>query len=200
MGQSGGIDAIDAIDALWQSHFLARSLFPRMDEQLALSRQQAWAPPGFYGESPYGLIVMKAPITTHDVDLNNRVAHWLNENFVIRLYALLQTFGVAKIDDPEAPGYDHYRIVRRLRDKLAHGSAGHYHQKDAADRDALERLQRVCPGFVSPSDYEGRFDLSISDVLWPLVVGCREYAATVLGAPQPLNVLEPTPPGQGWTS
>ncbi len=192
--------AVETIDSLWRSHYSARSLFPRMDPQLADSGLREWSPPGFYDESPYQRVVMKQPITSSDVEFNNDVAHWMNENFIIRLYAILQTYQVAKVDQPDAPGYDAYKIVRRLRDKLAHGSSGRYDASDSLDRDALARLNRVCRELVEPQDYDGRFDLSISGVLFPLLLGCREYAAAILGLPRPIVPLEPTPPGWDWTS
>lgn len=191
---------IEAIDSLWKAFFLTRSLFPRMDESLAESGAQWWEPPGFYDESPYLLIVSKWPVTDADVAENNRVAHWLNENFLIRLYAILEVFDVVKIDRPEAPGYDQYKVVRALRNKLAHGSSGRYDKSKSEDREALERLKRICPEFTPPERYGGRFDLSISAVLWPLVVGVREYAAHVLELTECLWCLEPTPPGMEWTS
>ena len=189
--------AVDAIDDLWDRFYMARSLFPRMDAAMAGVR--AWEPPEYYAESPYAAVVMKRPVDLHDVDLNNDVAHWINENLIVRLYAILQVFEVAKADLPDAPGYDHYRVVRRLRDKIAHGSS-RYNAARSEDRDALERLRRICPGFTPPEEYGGRFDLSISEVLWPLALGCRDYAAAVCGLSQPLGLLEPAPPGHEWIS
>lgn len=191
--------AISAIDRLWRSFFLSRALFPRMDESLADHAATQWTPPDFYSKSPYRLVIMKEPITRLDVQQNNETAHWLNENFLVRLYALLEVYGIAKVDAPDAHGYDEYRIVRRLRHKLAHGSTGRYDNSEPSDRDALARLVRSCPSFTPPDKYGGRFDLSISDVLWPLVVGVRRYAADVLELDEPLWALEPTPPGLAHT-
>jgi len=200
MAKHGRPTAIETIDSLWRSHYNARSLFPRMDAALADSGQDGWSPPSFYDESPYLLVTMKQPISAADVEFNNYVAHWMNENFIIRLYAILQAYDVAKVDAPNASGYDEYKIVRRLRDKLAHGSSGRYDASDKNDRDALERLRRVGRGFVEPDDYDGRFDLSISGVLFPLLLGCRDYAAAVLGLPRPVVPLEPAPSDWAWTS
>lgn len=183
---------VKAIDDLWYRLYLARSLFPRMDYSMAEADVAKWSPPDYYAESPYAEVVMKRPVDTADVDQNNEVAHWINENFIVRLYAILQVFGIAKSDLCDAPGYDHYKVVRRLRDKIAHGSS-RYNSDRAEDRDALERLRRVCPGFTPPDRYDGNFDLSISEVLWPLASGCRDYAAAVCGLPSPLSMLAPAP-------
>ncbi|MHB1324425.1 MAG: hypothetical protein ACYCXZ_08870 [Coriobacteriia bacterium] len=186
--------AVTTVDALWRQFYLARSLFPRMSDDMADAGVVSWSPPGYYDESPYAAVVMKRAVAADDVAQNNAIAHWINENLIVRLYAVLQVFDVPKSDLPDAPGYDHYRVVRRLRDKIAHGS-NRYNDKRDEDIEALERLTRVCPGFTQPERYGGRFDLSISEVLWPLVNGCRDYAATVLGMPLPLTALEPAPPG-----
>jgi hypothetical protein len=95
----------------------------------------------------------------------------LNENFIIRLFALLESYGIYSKIDKELEGSEEIDILRRLRMVLAH-SLGKYHPNDPDQRKLVDRIiKRMGLRIDDPAE----FPLDIDKVIDPLVRGCKTY-------------------------
>ncbi len=131
-----------------------------------------------------------APIYTEDVELyypngltldqirrNNDIAHWHNQNFILRLNALLESLKLVgqsvKLERTATGGNEVY-LVRRLRNKFAHGP-GKYHPKS---KDARKLMREIADHFgLQDVDIKTVKDypLGIKEVVIPLTQGCKQY-------------------------
>jgi hypothetical protein len=80
------------------------------------------------------ILKFSKPLTRNDIDRNNEISRWLNESFIIRLYALLDSYKVYSPNiDKTLDGNEELDILRRLRRILAH-SLGRYHPNDPDEK------------------------------------------------------------------
>lgn len=119
--------------------------------------------------------------TIHTADrCNTEAGHWINEAFVIRLWAVLEAHhivdGVKKID-PTLPGASVVDLCRHLRQRFAHAT-GRIKGKDARRLDS--KLREVFGLGDQSSIFVDRFILSKGDVLRPMHAQCRAYAEALL--------------------
>lgn len=155
-----------------------RSVFPRLGRHLAGST--CFEAPAYYRQLGLHVQVeLEQPMTVEFIDGLNEIAHWINENFVLRLYAVLESHGLFQqgIRDDVA-GHDEMDILRRLRNKIGHGS-GKYDPTDTDKRKLYERL--VNHFGVDPQTYledATKYPLAVSQVLVPLAKACKDYAIT----------------------
>jgi len=133
-------------------------------------------PGGYYDDAtPYEFIVFKRPVTPESRVAHNAIATWNNENFLLRLWAILESNGFTKPIRESAAGSDHVKLLKRLRQHFGHGSG----RFDPSKSDHL-RLQRdIVKLFPGIGAAEG-IPLSIDTVLEPMLVHCREYVQDVL--------------------
>ena len=140
----------------------------------------------FYRAEGYDAIVKFAePLTDQKIDGLNDAGHWINQGFVVRLAALLQSCqiigtkgsGIQLI--PGLDGYEEVSILRELRNAFAH-SSGKY---DSTDSDKRKLYNRVIKHFsLDPKQYpedDGKFPIPIDKVLVPLAEGCKKYVRAV---------------------
>ena len=123
--------------------------------------------------------VFSEGVSAEGIDRINEIGHWISQNFVVRLCALLESFSVLsnKISiDFNLDGANHVNIVRRLRHNFAH-SSGRFHPNDSDHQKTMKLMQ----------DYLGisienlsAWPLAIDTVLEPLFEGCKEYAKNKL--------------------
>jgi hypothetical protein len=175
---------IRQIDEQIQYLHRVRSLFPRLSTELVGHTE--FSTPPYYGNMGLGVwFRFTSPLTSEFITEFNDLAHWINQNFVLRLYAVLESNGlispIIRIR-PDIEGHDEVDILRRLRNSVGHGS-GRY---DPTDPDKRQLFQRIVAHFDldvgEDSERGGQYPLSISEVLIPLAEGCRRYAARVAGA------------------
>ena len=83
------------------------------------------------------------PLSEEAIAKINQIGHWLNQNFIIRLCAILEYFGVISNSekiDLELEGAYEVNIVRRLRNCFVH-SSGRYNPKDRKHRVTIELIR-----------------------------------------------------------
>ena len=119
-------------------------------------------------------------ITPEQVHTINSIGHWINQNFVIRLCAILEHNGVIQphgqgILDESLPGFEDVNIVRRVRNVLAHTS-GRYNSSVLDERRLYQRIVSHYDPESSTVDTAQEFPLSIDTVLVPMARGCQQYA------------------------
>jgi len=106
----------------------------------------------------------------------NHWGHYLNQNVIIRLFAILQEFDVLKYGkevDKTIAGGQEMVLLKKLRHVLAHES-GQYFPKKNNHRKTAELMIELL-GINFDLDNSTEFDLSISTVIRPLFNGARQY-------------------------
>jgi hypothetical protein len=176
-------DVAQQIDEQIQYLHLLRSVFPRLSTDLVGQNEFPTAP--YYRNR--GLSIwfrFSSPLTSEFIAEFNDLAHWINQNFILRLYAVLESNRLVSKTihiRPDIEGHNEVDIVRRLRNTFGHGS-GRY---DPADPDKRQLFERIVSHFGldvgENSEDEGKYLLSISQVLIPLAEGCKRYATSAAG-------------------
>lgn len=166
----------DALRDLWPLFVDARSLcvyLPR--DAVGWTR---FAPGPFYEqEAPYAYVELKAPMTREALAAHNQIAAWTNQNFPIRLWAILESHGFTKPIRDSAQHADTVRFLKKLRQHFAHGSGAYDSSKKrhAELQSELLRLFDVHPG-------HDPLPLNIESVLQPMYERCVRYVEDVLAA------------------
>ena len=156
-----------------------RAVFPVIGESAVGHTSFSTAP--YYQQAGINVEVRFAePITLGQVQIINSIGHWINQNFAIRLCALLEYYGVippqgqGKLNE-SLPGFQDINIVRRLRNVLAHTS-GRYNSTVPEERKLYETMVTHYGVVGADPDTATKFPLSIDAVLVPMARGCQKYA------------------------
>ena len=159
--------------------FRTRAVFPNMNES-AVGHGSFSTAPYYQQEGIHINFRFAEPVTLDQVHAINSIGHWINQNFAIRLCALLEYHGVIPTQghgrlNENLPGFQDVNIVRRLRNVLVHTS-GRYNTTDEVERRLYETMvtHYGVEGVNSATATE--FPLSIDTVLVPMARGCQEYA------------------------
>jgi len=161
------------MDVLWQNFMICRAHFPAVDDTTIGHTEVKTAP--FYEK--YGLEIYFSfgePLTKDRQSKINDIGHWINQNFVIRLYALLESHHVLSKEiniDFKIDGSDDVDLIRRLRNYFAH-SSGKYDPSNYRHVETLEKM-----GEYLDKEIQGiqDFPLPINTLLEPLFNGCKRY-------------------------
>jgi len=110
----------------------------------------------------------------------HETGHWINQNFVVRLCAVLEAhhiIGKEIENKPDLDGFIEVSLTRRLRNIFAHGSG----RCDPAKADHLKLKNKIVERFaLNAADCpEGWFPLPIDKVLAKLATGCEKYVRMV---------------------
>lgn len=166
------------MEALWPSFVNCRVHFPYVDEGVIGKKCVPTAP--YYIARGFRIaFVFSTPVSKAAVTRINEVGHWINQNFVIRLYALLDCHHLTESIDQAVDGWKDVDLVRRLRNYFAHGS-GKY---DRANKDHQRTMQELATHLGVDFSSESDFPLSINTVLEPLFKGCKKYVKGRLAIP-----------------
>ncbi len=161
-----------------------RSVFPRLHQGMA--GQTEFSAPEYYRKLGYDVSVkLSEPMTEEFIDGLFELGHWLNENFVTRLWAILESNGIVakttKIDQNLANWRD-VDLLRRLRNRIGHGS-GTY---DPANADKKKLFDAIVDYYKVPEGYSyfeiEKYPIGVGRVLVPMANGCKTYAAGVVAA------------------
>ena len=166
-------DIIDQIDEFRSFFLKVRSRFPYMSETaIGLT---SFSPPAYYKNHGIDLeIQLTEPVTVNVKDENNAIAHFINQNFILRLYAILNYYGFVSESislKKESPGFLEVDLLRRLRNIYAH-SIGKYN----SDNDDHVKLREVMTKrFGINIIHYDEFPLNIDEVLDEIIAGCKLY-------------------------
>lgn len=167
-------EVVERIEQHWQNLLLIRSVSPYLKDFMAGRRDSPTAP--YYTNRGYVATVwFDEPLTTEKISAINRATHWVNQGFVVRLFAFLDYCGIYGTIDQGIDGHDEIDILRRLRNWFAHTS-GDYDPRDSEQRKTYERI--INHFNLDPKSYpeaDNLFPIPINQVLAPLVEGCKRY-------------------------
>jgi hypothetical protein len=167
-------------EILWRDFNNCKAHFPYVPLEAKGAKRVRTAP--FYIAQGFDVEFMfNKGISEEGIKRINQIGHWLNQNFVIRLCAVLESFGVIagstqttvhRRIDFGLEGAEHVNIVRRLRNCFAH-SSGRYDPKDPEHQKTLKLISHT---LGIPVDGLTDWPISIDTVLKPLYDGCIKYA------------------------
>ncbi len=153
-----------------------RAVFPHMTHKLI--NTSSFVTPPFYQMRGIKIgFSFSKPLQREDIDKMNSIGHWINECFVVRLFALLEHYGIVSNKqsiDKNLDGHDEVDILRRLRKIFAHTS-GRYNPKKREERKLYQRIVDRFSVRAKPAETASQFPLSIDLVLLPLTRGCKRY-------------------------
>jgi len=155
----------------------ARATFPYMPPDV-VGQQNVQTAPYYLRHGHHLTFSFGAPITeTVRADIN-AVGYWINQNFILRLYAVLEAgkvIGNGIRIDKGIDGHKEVELVRRLRNKFSHGT-GVYRATESQDRRLRKQLLQHFPvADREPPDSSGWFPIPIQKVLVRLAEGCERY-------------------------
>jgi len=164
------------MDTLKANFENCKAHFPHMNKEMIGSQQFNTAPRYWQKGFPFTFFFNK-PLTAQNVKKNNEISHWLNENFVVRLCAILESYNIRSkrkhIDSSVRNGSNEMYLLKRLRDVVAH-SSGRYNPNDK--KHDHKGLMRDLVSYFNLSNQNGKaFPLPIDTVLDPLFEGCKRY-------------------------
>jgi hypothetical protein len=131
--------------------------------------------PNVFGALKY---LMQRHRNIHTDERRNTLnGHWINEAFVVRLWAVLEAHHFVHKIDKSIEGWEAVDICRRLRNEIAHAT-GETTSKKA------KKLQRKINDYFridgQESMFEDKFILSKDTVLRPMHKKCTEYCESIL--------------------
>jgi hypothetical protein len=161
------------IDQIWQYHLNVRSHFPfarkeHLGKQI-IESSPYYANHGYIIKYDYG-----KELENDDIVRINKLSNWLNQNVLIRLYALMNynDFVGEKIKiDKSRNGWKELDLLRRLRNLFAH-TDGSYNSEDEEQSILVEELKSH---FSLEQDTFDHFPISIDSVIEPIFEGCKAY-------------------------
>ena len=166
------------IDDLRDQFTNCRAYFPYMSMNHVGLSQISTAP--YYISQGFKIqFNFSIPLTEYHIQKNNEIGHWINQSVIVRLYALMEYYGLVsnkiKIDQSE-PGWKELDILRRLRQIFSHKSGKH----DPRNNMEKKLIQQIISHFnMSISDHND-FPLNIDEVIDPIFSGCKTYVRSKL--------------------
>lgn len=164
-------EIIEHIDDIYSYYRHSRSFVPYLNPKLVGKNE---SPPFNINRNVTVTVIFNEPLTKDFILLNNQIAHYLNQNFLIRLYALLDYHQVVSEKEKinkDLPGADEVDILRRLRRLFSHTS-GKY---NPSNNEHLELVQRIISFFNLSITEPNDFPISIDKVIEPIVIKTKEY-------------------------
>lgn len=162
------------MDTLWTYLNKNRGYFPCVDNS-SVGAKILLTPPYYRAQGINIVHTFEEPLSVEIKDEMLRIGHWINQNFIIRLCSLIESYqlisNAIKIDFT-LDGAEQLNIVRRLRNRFTH-SSGRYNPDNSDDFKTMELM-----GKHLGISIEGRTDwpLAIDTVLERLLEGCKLYA------------------------
>jgi hypothetical protein len=185
MENSGAIGALlKEMDEQKQIFTNVKAHFPHMNKRLLGKKKFSTAP--YYKAKGFHLtFTLDRRITEDHIKQNNSITRWMNENYVVRLYALLEAHGVIseKVNiDNSLEGADDVDILRGLRNIFAH-STGKYNPFSEKQRQLVDRM--IVHYGLTLKDHLHEIPLDIDAVIDPLFNGCKTYVQRVVKGGEP---------------
>ncbi|UCE36097.1 MAG: hypothetical protein JSW00_11125 [Thermoplasmata archaeon] len=150
-----------------------KAYFPYMEENM-LGKHNITTAPYYINEGLNIKFILNQPITKKHIKNNNEISGWINQNFLIRLYALLNSYNIIsdKISiDHSINGWKELDLLRRLRNIFAHTS-GRFNSKKP---DHKKLVNELISHFKIQVRIPNKFPIPIDIVCVPIYEGCMRY-------------------------
>ena len=120
-----------------------RAMFPTMGSNMI--GQTNAIPPPFYQMHGFRIeLRFEKPLTDEQINVMNNIGRWVNQSFIIRLCALLESYHIIPPKghghiNKQFDGHEAIDIIRRLRDVFAHTS-GRYNPNKRRENKLYRRI------------------------------------------------------------
>lgn len=135
-------DLMQAIELLWKNFNNCKAHFPYMPKSAKGMKELRTAP--YYSHQGFDLKLVLAEGIFEEIIIKvNEVGHWINQNAIIRLCAILESYHVMSNTIAINFNYDgaeQLNIARRLRNCFVH-SSGRFKADDSDHRKTLELMK-----------------------------------------------------------
>ena len=166
------------IDRLWDCFFRLKAFVPYTEDTMVGAQVLEGAP--YYAAGGRALeLHFEPPLTPEHIAEINESGLWLNENYVVRLYAVLESHDAIRYGEPvdqELEGGEHVAILKKLRNRIAHDD-GRFDPEDTRHQKLAEDLSELYN--IEETDRESHFHLPIDKVLKPMTDGVKSYVHAV---------------------
>jgi len=169
---------IEQIDIQIRNLLNIRALFPAVENEMVGQTKFSTAP--FYQNKGLNIeFTLSSPITLEKIQEINEIGRWVNQSFVVRLCALLESHHIISKNEKEKidqsiDGHEDVDILRRLRNVLAHTS-GRYNPTNSDERKLYERMVERYSINIDGLETVKEFPLHIDTFLLPLAESCKRY-------------------------
>jgi hypothetical protein len=167
-------DFLESCKILWKDFNNCKAHFPYVPIEAKGAKTVRTAP--FYIAQGFDIsFLFSEGISEDGIRRINQIGHWLNQNYVIRLCAVLEYFGIISNSiriDFKLDGAEHVNIARRLRNCFAH-SSGRYNPENEDHRETMKLMHDNLGVSI---DGHTDWPLLIDKVLKPLHDACIKYA------------------------
>ena len=166
-------ELLEAIGILWKNFNNCRAHFPFIPKEAKGVMEARTAP--YYIHQGFDVkFVFSEGISEEGIEKINEVGHWINQNAIIRLCAILESFHIMSNTigiNFDLDGAEQLNIARRLRNCFVH-SSGRYKADDNEHRRTLNLMKdKLGISIDGCTDWP----LSIDTVIQPLFEGCSKY-------------------------
>jgi hypothetical protein len=172
-------DICDEIERQWEHHLLIRAAFPA---GIPDDRSQYKSPPYYRRKNVVFLVCRPQPLPAVMARGYDGVGAWANQNYVIRLFGILEEYGVIKAG--KNAGNPYTEIVALLRNSVGAHSRGQKNPGRSETKRATRLIQEHLDDRVLPEMIK-TFNLSIDSVLERLKDGCQQFVMSLEGSPVP---------------
>lgn len=164
---------IKQIDEFRSFHVKVRARFPYLSESV-IGTDSIKLPAFYKNEGIDLLLKFDREIDNSIREENNAIGHFANQNFILRLFAIMNYYGFVGDNISlvkESPGFQEVDILRRLRHIYAH-SLGKFNPEND---DHVKLKQVIQERFsLDVPDYDD-FPLNIHAVIDAIIDGCKSY-------------------------
>lgn len=174
------IDIIcEEIELQWNYHLVVRAVFFSGFGENDFKFES----PSFYKKKG---IFFRVILPEKRTEIMNRtlegVSGWLNQNYIIRLWGILDGHGIITVGKNESNSFT--EILSLLRPNVGAHSDGYRNPKRSESKKAAKLIcQHLDKTFIP--DAANFFNLSIDTVLEPLKVQCIEFVSSLVGKEKP---------------
>lgn len=160
------------MDELWQKFLKAKAYFPYLNES-AIGKNSLGSSDfdQMFGISMW--LKFSKNLTKREIEDINEIGYYINQNFIVRLFALLQSYGVTD-DLPNFKNYKYYEyieVLTLLRNCFAH-SSGFYNPANRNHRKAIEKIKEL---FGVEQIKEDWFPIPKDRVIFKIFSGVKEF-------------------------
>jgi hypothetical protein len=172
------------VERQWEYHLIARAAFPTNILEVIPE----------YESSPYHIqhgaqvkVCVPVPLSPLMERGLEGIGHWLNQNYIIRLFGILDEYQVITAGKQAKNPYT--RILASLRHKVGAHSRGYRNPKNGEVRKLTQLIREHLDPSVLPDDVR-HFNLSIHPVLQTLKEHCVTFVRSLEGKPKSIRKSE----------
>lgn len=165
-------ELLNDIEDLWSNFLQVRAAYPYARPTHIGQTFIESAP--FYRQRGLNLrLEFGRQLTADDVEKLQELGYWINQSVIIRLYALLEYYGVVSETiriNTNLEGHEEVDILRRLRKYFTH--TGKYNE---TDKDQKKLFDRIVSHFKLETHDTDRFPISIDTVITVIYNKIKRY-------------------------